>query len=128
MDRRLTEFSLGIPEEQRWSTKWRKAVLRTAMKGVLPELIRNRKGKIDFSPIIDQELRQRQSNKLNKLLRFSNLGNLKIVHSDQIFSLAESYQQVATLDYPKILSFQIIVWLELWLRSVFPTEEKETWK
>jgi len=37
MDRRLAEFAIGIPEEQRWSGTRSKRVLRDAMTGLLPD-------------------------------------------------------------------------------------------
>jgi asparagine synthase (glutamine-hydrolysing) len=44
MDRRLAEFAMAIPEEQRWSGTQSKRVLRDAMVGLLPEsTIRRRK-------------------------------------------------------------------------------------
>ena len=44
MDRRLAEFAMAIPEEQRWSGTRSKRVLRDAMVGLLPEsTIRRRK-------------------------------------------------------------------------------------
>jgi asparagine synthase (glutamine-hydrolysing) len=48
-DRRLVEFALALPEDQRQrgaSTKW---ALRTAMRGRLPELVRARTSKADLS-------------------------------------------------------------------------------
>jgi asparagine synthetase B (glutamine-hydrolysing) len=36
MDRRLAEFAMGIPEEQRWLGTQSKRVLRDAMTGLLP--------------------------------------------------------------------------------------------
>jgi asparagine synthase (glutamine-hydrolysing) len=50
-DARLMDFLLSIPSEEK---RWRgatKVILREAMKGVLPEAIRLRKGKAEFSPI-----------------------------------------------------------------------------
>ena len=44
MDRRLAEFAMAIPEEQRWSGTQSKRVLRDAMAGGLPDsMIRRRK-------------------------------------------------------------------------------------
>jgi asparagine synthase (glutamine-hydrolysing) len=37
MDRRLAEFAMGIPEEQRWFGTQTKRVLRTAMTGLVPD-------------------------------------------------------------------------------------------
>lgn len=49
-DRRLIEFCVGIPGEQKLGKGWSRYILRHAMGGVLPELIRWRKGKGNLSP------------------------------------------------------------------------------
>jgi asparagine synthase (glutamine-hydrolysing) len=48
-DLRLIEFCLAIPEDQRAGTNCIKYVLRNAMKGLLPESIRTRLTKAEFS-------------------------------------------------------------------------------
>jgi asparagine synthase (glutamine-hydrolysing) len=48
-DRRVIEFALGLPEEQRWQGPWRKVALRAATEGVLPDRIRLRRDKAEFA-------------------------------------------------------------------------------
>jgi asparagine synthase (glutamine-hydrolysing) len=48
-DLRLIEFCFAIPEDQRRRTNCIKYVLRNAMKGILPESIRTRQTKAEFS-------------------------------------------------------------------------------
>ena len=50
-DRRIIEFGLAIPEEQRWLGRIRKVVLRRAMADNLPEETRNRIDKAEFSSV-----------------------------------------------------------------------------
>lgn len=50
-DRRIFEFALALPEEQRWRGDQTKFVLRESMRGSLPERIRMRSGKAEFSPV-----------------------------------------------------------------------------
>ena len=47
-DQRIVEFALGLPESQRWRHGQHKFVLRQAMRGLLPETIRQRTTKGDF--------------------------------------------------------------------------------
>ena len=47
LDRRIAEFAMAIPEEQRWSGRQTKRVLRTAMSGILPDDIRVGRRKLD---------------------------------------------------------------------------------
>ena len=56
MDRRLAEFAMAIPEEQRWSGTQSKRVLRDAMAGLLPEATIHRR-KTDGASIQMTELK-----------------------------------------------------------------------
>ncbi|HVN56522.1 MAG TPA: asparagine synthase-related protein [Anaerolineaceae bacterium] len=62
-DRRLVEFLVAIPEDQRRKGAWEKAVLRRAMRGRLPERVFFRRSKAQFLSIleaaVDQALRRR---------------------------------------------------------------------
>ena len=40
LDRRIAEFAMAVPEEQRWSGRLTKRVLRAAMSGILPDDVR----------------------------------------------------------------------------------------
>ena len=48
-DRRIVEFAVQLPESQRWRQGQQKFVLRQAMRGLLPELVRQRSSKGDFT-------------------------------------------------------------------------------
>jgi asparagine synthase (glutamine-hydrolysing) len=50
-DRRLVEFMLAVPEEQRWHGPETKRSLRLAMRGLLPEAVRQRHVQADFSAL-----------------------------------------------------------------------------
>jgi asparagine synthase (glutamine-hydrolysing) len=48
MDYRLIEFTLGLPERYIYKRGVRKAILRKAMHGVIPDAVENRKDKMGF--------------------------------------------------------------------------------
>ncbi len=48
-DRRMVEFAVRLPESQRWRNGQQKFVLRQAMRGLLPESVRQRSSKGDFT-------------------------------------------------------------------------------
>ena len=50
-DRRLVEFALALPEDRRQRQTLGKVVLRNAMRGLLPESIRTRTSKANFSHV-----------------------------------------------------------------------------
>ena len=114
-DRRLVEFLLAVPEEQRWNCQWPKAILRQSMVGILPESIRRRLDKAEFSCVVDLELKERQATKIEKLIQQSILVDLGIVNSDQLEQLFNNYRQsVDRYDIRNELA--TFVWLELWYR------------
>ena len=115
-DRRLLEFTFALPEEQRFSLKWPKEVLRRAMGNILPENIRWRKDKADFSNTVDQELRCRQNDKLKALFQKPFLAELGIVHLNELKQFLEKYQ-LGISNGVSLPTLEILVWLEIWCRS-----------
>jgi len=51
LDRRIVEFGLALPEDQRWRGAETKVVLRNAVKGLLPEPVRQRRTKANFGQL-----------------------------------------------------------------------------
>lgn len=68
MDRRLVEFCLALPPEQKFQQGWPRWILRNAMKGLLPEKIRWRVGKSDLSYNFHRCLMVLEREKINKLV------------------------------------------------------------
>jgi asparagine synthase (glutamine-hydrolysing) len=58
LDRRLFEFALALPVEQRSRDGVTKVVLREAMRGILPELVRTRATKVVFDWVYAEALLQ----------------------------------------------------------------------
>jgi asparagine synthase (glutamine-hydrolysing) len=56
-DRRLAEFCLALPPEQRISQGWTRLVMRRALSGVFPEEVRERRGKSNLGANFDRGLR-----------------------------------------------------------------------
>jgi asparagine synthase (glutamine-hydrolysing) len=114
-DRRLVEFLCAVPDEQRWSGPWRKAILRRAMAGILPEAVRCRQSKADFSPLVDRELNERQSDHMDRLIGTSLLGEWGVLHVAEFQRLVERYRR-GTNSSGERLACQNVVGLELWCR------------
>jgi asparagine synthase (glutamine-hydrolysing) len=57
-DRRLVEFCLGLPANQKLRGGWTRVVMRHAMKGILPEDVRWRPDKADLSPNFMRQIRE----------------------------------------------------------------------
>jgi asparagine synthase (glutamine-hydrolysing) len=68
-DRRLAEFCVAIPQEQKISNGWTRLVMRRAMAGILPEEIRRRLDKVDFFPSLIHGIIGLESSLLEKAFR-----------------------------------------------------------
>ena len=80
-DRRIIEFSFAIPEEQRGREKRTKIVLRNAMRGLLPETIRNRPCKAEFGHTFRQAL---AGSEARRSFGFLTLGKIGWVDPDAV--------------------------------------------
>jgi len=115
LDHRLVEFSFSLPYHQKIShglTKW---VLRSAMKGILPELIRNRVDKIGFRAPEDVLLRTSLKNKCYDILNSSSFKSRPFFNLDEVKKEFEVYCE----GEKDILHKNIWRWInvELWMRK-----------
>ncbi len=74
-DKRLVEFCLALPPEQKLRFGWNRFILRNAMTNILPVEVQWRRGKTDFSANLADGLRVREQKHLNKLI----FNDLKII-------------------------------------------------
>jgi asparagine synthase (glutamine-hydrolysing) len=115
-DRRLVEWVLGIPEEQRWWGDRPKTVLRNAMQDILPEAVQERKTKANFCPVHDMELKGRQREKVKEMIDTLALARLGIVDDKLIRQMFEAYRQGGS---KQLTPLSVIIGLELWYRTEF---------
>jgi asparagine synthase (glutamine-hydrolysing) len=73
-DLRIARFGLAIPESLRWAGRERKRVLRAAAAGLVPEVVRVRRSKVDFSPVLVQALEAQGGAKFFRHLGTAALG------------------------------------------------------
>jgi asparagine synthase (glutamine-hydrolysing) len=66
-DRRLIEFCVGLPAEQKFRDGWTRLVMRNAMRGVLPEQVRTRADKGNLLPAFHRGLRNDDADALHAL-------------------------------------------------------------
>jgi asparagine synthase (glutamine-hydrolysing) len=119
-DRRLIEFVLALPETQRWRHDQPKFILRQAMRGLLPESVRQRRTKADFSHSVADTLQASYGGtQLFDSLLTERLG---WVDGEEVRAL---YQRLTALyaqgDERYVYSIWplwMIVSIELWLRFV----------
>jgi asparagine synthase (glutamine-hydrolysing) len=73
-DRRLVEFCLALPEEQRWRGTTLKVVLREAMRGLLPEAVRTKAEQPDLSFLSMEALAAAGGERVFENLRIAEQG------------------------------------------------------
>lgn len=56
-DRRVVEFAFAIPENQRCKDGWNKYVMRRAGRDLLPDSVRGRRDKAEFSSVFDSSFK-----------------------------------------------------------------------
>ena len=115
-DRGMMEFLIAVPEDQRWSAQWSKAILRHGMRGILPGPIMVRKDKAEFSCVIDNELKNRQLYKVERLIQTSRLVSLGLIDAAR-FNKSFNLYKNASVFHSFTNRLVRFIWLELWLRS-----------
>jgi asparagine synthase (glutamine-hydrolysing) len=93
-DRRLIEFAFGLPEEQRRREGLSKIVLRNAIKGLVPESIRNRRSKAEFSPHFLKAFEAIEGSAMLANLSIAKLGWLDVEKLTSIYiQMLERYHR-----------------------------------
>ncbi|NJM71422.1 MAG: lasso peptide isopeptide bond-forming cyclase [Scytonema sp. RU_4_4] len=91
MDKRLIEFCLALPSEQKLYQGWGRMVMRRALKGILPEKVQWRGGKADLTPNFNDGLLNRNRQILDEVMS-NQIGYLeKYIDSD---FLQAAYQRL----------------------------------
>ncbi|MCG6136156.1 MAG: lasso peptide isopeptide bond-forming cyclase [Nostoc sp. LLA-1] len=116
MDKRLVEFCLALPSEQKLDQGWGRVVMRRALAGILPEKIQWRGGKADMTPNFNDGLLNRNREILSEVMTHK-LGNMeKYVDID---FLQAAYQRLLSTENQVQKGDTMAVWqaviLALWL-------------
>jgi asparagine synthetase B (glutamine-hydrolysing) len=115
-DVRVVEFLLAIPHEQRYHRGLPKPVLRRAMVGTLPALVRERRDKADFACYLRRAFLEAHSAALRELFRRSLLEDGGIVSGDTVRGeLAAGWEGMSELTVSDLVA------MELWLRQATGT-------
>jgi asparagine synthase (glutamine-hydrolysing) len=112
-DRRLIEFALALPEDQRWRGDQTKFVLRQAMRRHLPDSVRRRQTKADFTFMVTQFLARESAGRDIQSLRLAEAGYLDAVEVSDMHTLWQQGKIDNTWNLWMILA------LESWFETVF---------
>lgn len=100
-DVRVVELCLSLPGEQRLREGWFRYVLRTAMAGLLPDLIRWRDTKTDFNPHNLHSLLHHDSGLLAQAIKAVEGGAVPYLDGQAVQALYEGFldqRQVAAIN------------------------------
>jgi asparagine synthase (glutamine-hydrolysing) len=118
-DRRLVELAFALPEDQRWRNDQPKYVLRRAMRELLPDLIRTRATKADFSHVFAQALQADDVRRIFARLMTEELG---WVHGDRVRAMyrrmIDFYACGDNRYIQNTWSLWMIYGIELWLKTI----------
>ena len=116
-DKRLIEYCLSLPTDQKWHKGWTRIVLRRAMKGILPESIQWRQSKTDVSPAFYHGLLTYERELANEII---NVNPGIIEDYVQIPALREAYARFVThtAHDSDVVSIWKTVSLALWLQQL----------
>lgn len=124
-DRRLIEFCVGIPDEQKFGAGWPRLLLRLAMDGLLPPTLQWRTNKANLSPNFHRQFRaaevQRESASSDGVLA-------PYVRVDQLNHMSHSYRAAVDSQPMKaeaLALFRITV-LQAWLTQKAESTKRES--
>ncbi len=112
-DKELVEFALSLPPEMKYKKRTIKWILRRAMDGILPDKIRDRKDKAEFSELLLQQI---DALDLDDLLNDSYIVKLGLVEQSLVDTYRKEYED-KTFKY--ITYLWIIINVEYWYRYNF---------
>lgn len=116
-DKRLIEFSYGIPTEQKYSQGWDRIILRKAVDDILPSKIRYKRHKANLGANFRRNLSLFESERIeNAIYRDANLID-DFVNMDVLTNLYSIFKdgnpgcQKASIQVWKVLT--LVLWLKL---------------
>ena len=126
MDKRLIEFCLALPAEQKLHQGWSRIVMRRGMSGILPEEIRWRGGKTDMNPNFLRGLLRKDRSALDEVVLRDSDSIARYVDID---ALRQAHERLTSQERVKI-DDAMAVWkavtLAYWLRSTgFGTRNRD---
>ena len=123
-DRRIVEFALALPENQRWRRGESKFILREAMRGLIPEKVRTRRTKADFSHLFPQAYQVLHGERIFNSLAVAETGWINAAQASKLY---QETAQLYAADNDKYMAYTWTLWMifgvELWYRKVFLKEE-----
>ncbi len=117
-DRRLVEFALALPEEQRQRADAGKVVLRRALGGLLPEVVCRRTSKVHYSALYFQALEMLGGEACFADLAVERLGWVRRDRARAVYREAAAAARVSDARYEGWMIPLWAIWsVERWVRA-----------
>jgi asparagine synthase (glutamine-hydrolysing) len=114
LDRRLVEFAMAIPMDQKLRTGCdTRSILRRAMRGILPEKIRTRAGKGQFDRSISIGF-EKERKFVSRLTKSSCLASMGLIDVDKF---RKAWECAYIGETRQIYLFMAALSLEIWVRA-----------
>lgn len=110
-DRRLVEFCLALPAEQKFKDGWNRSILRRSVGGVLPEQIRWRKSKAKMSSSFETGLTRTGRSTLKQVVSQDNSFLSEVYRLEEVEKLLSSTRSEDFLLFFQCLS--CMAWLNV---------------
>ena len=121
-DKRLVEFCLSLPPEQKMHNGWSRMVMRRGMKDILPEAVRWRGGKSDLGPSFDRGLIAFEREKIENVLGDST-GIEQYVKPEFLQDVCPRYLTRGTTAEEDLYLWRALT-LALWLQHLHPPHSR----
>ncbi len=123
-DRRLVEFALALPEEQRWQDDQMKFILREAMRRYLPEQVQQRRLQADFSILFAKTFEVLDADRAFERLAIASQGWVESGRVREIYRRMTQLYAEDDLGYiSHIWSLWMVLGIDLWFRAIFLSDE-----
>jgi asparagine synthase (glutamine-hydrolysing) len=90
-DKRLVEFCLALPPNQKLRRGWSRWILRQAMENILPSAIQWREGKANLGVALDRSLRTYERSRFERLMQGEIGGIDRFVEMDFLRDAVPKY-------------------------------------
>ena len=128
-DQRIIEFTLALPDTQCWRRDQQKFILRQAMHKLLPEIVRQRRTKADFSYVFPETL---QAQRGEHCFDYLAIASLEWIDSERVRKMyrqmIQAYARGDKNYYINIYPLWMIFGIELWFKTVFSKAKSFTRK
>jgi asparagine synthase (glutamine-hydrolysing) len=117
-DRRLMEFCLALPSDQKLSSGWTRIVQRRAMQGILPEEVRWRFAKAELGPNLVRQLLNYETETLEEVI-LHNPGVVEpYVDLPALQSVYQRFRAQAVKEDSDAMVVYAVAVLSRWLQQV----------